>query len=283
MMKNKILTNTRKLKLELQFRWLRLIGKKPIKVYYWKKKVNFGDLITPSLLKYFGYVPVFSKPNKNTDIISTGSLIEHIKPGFDGYILGTGAIDEKTRNTFPNAKILGLRGKFTKQNLNVNKKIVLGDPGLISSILLVKRSERKYKLGIVPHFTDFNNKYIRMLANKFPSDILVIDVRNEPEHVLSQIDKCCHILSSSLHGLICADSLGIPNKWIKLSQLLGNDFKFHDYYSVFDLEPKPLILSGNETLDELISYTVLQNSKKLEEIKKGLTNAFENLHQTINR
>jgi pyruvyltransferase len=281
-MKNLIISPIKKIYKISRLKWLQLRGKKTIKVYYWKKKVNFGDLITPSLLKYFGYVPVFSKPDKNAELISTGSLMEHIKPGFNGYILGTGAIDEKTRNTFPNAKILGLRGKFTKQNLNVNKEIVLGDPGLISSILLEKRSAKEYKLGIVPHFSDIQNEYVRALEKKYPSEILVIDVRNEPEHVLSQMDKCSHILSSSLHGLICADSLGIPNKWIKLSQLLGNDFKFKDYYSVFGVEPQPLIINGSETPDELISHTVLQDSMKLQKVKEDLMNAFKNLYQTIN-
>ena len=35
----------------------------------------------------------------------------------------------------------------------------------------------------------------------------------------------CEIISSALHGLIAADSLNIPNKWIKLSnKLVGNNF-----------------------------------------------------------
>lgn len=254
-----------------------VLGKETVKVYYWKKKMNFGDLLTPSLLKYFGYTPIYSKPKQGTQLISTGSLIEHIDADFDGYILGTGAINAKTVNTFPNAKILGLRGKYSKKNLNGERDIILGDPGIISSVLLNSRSEKKYLIGIVPHFSDLNNSIVHDLVNKYPSEIALIDVRNYPEQVLSEMDECRHILSSSLHGLICADSLRIPNKWIKLSQLLGDDFKFKDYYSVYDYEPEPLFIDGDETPEELITYTRLQDSGKIQKIQDDLFKSFKNL------
>ena len=41
-------------------------------------------------------------------------------------------------------------------------------------------------------------------------------------------------MSSALHGLICADSLGIPNQHIILGEkVVGGEYKFKDYYSVF--------------------------------------------------
>lgn len=44
-------------------------------------------------------------------------------------------------------------------------------------------------------------------------------------------------MSTSLHGLIVADSYGIPNAWIKQPQDIGgNGYKFDDYYSAFDRE-----------------------------------------------
>ena len=91
------------------------------------------------------------------------------------------------------------------------------------------------------------------------------------------MDSCKHIISSSLHGLICSDSLGIPNRWIKLSQLLGNDFKFKDYYSVFDIEPQYIELSGQESIEELISKTELIDSEKMKKVKIELENQFLHL------
>ena len=61
--------------------------------------------------------------------------------------------------------------------------------------------------------------------------------------ILYQNLSCEAIISSALHGLIAADSFFFPNRWIKLSDnLMGGDFKFNDYYSVYDIDIQPLDL-----------------------------------------
>ena len=45
------------------------------------------------------------------------------------------------------------------------------------------------------------------------------------------------VLSSSLHGLVAADSFGVPNRHIVLSHKpKGDGFKFDDYYSAYGVE-----------------------------------------------
>jgi pyruvyltransferase len=58
------------------------------------------------------------------------------------------------------------------------------------------------------------------------------------------------VLSSSLHGLVIADSLRIPNQWAKLSTLIiGDDYKFVDYYSCFGIEnPEPIMPNDPKAL-----------------------------------
>lgn len=253
------------------------VGRRSIKVYYWNEEVNFGDLITRDLLKYYGFIPIWFN-ERRADLISTGSLIEHLSPSYSGTILGTGAIDSNTKTRFLNANIIGLRGKYTKKNLGVVESIVLGDPGLLADKLIEKeRSIKKNELGIIPHYSDANNSAIQKLKLKYGADIAVIDVRQQPTEVLKEMDACKHIISSSLHGLICADALGIPNRWIKLSELLGNDFKFNDYYSVFDITPEFKLLNGSESLEELIFMTKSIPEEKLTKVKNDLETQFINL------
>jgi pyruvyltransferase len=71
-----------------------------------------------------------------------------------------------------------------------------------------------------------------------------------------------------MHGLIAADSLHVPNAWLKLSdELRGEDFKFRDYYSVFNIEPKPLapvldLFRHTEALIETYSRPGLDDIKQ---------------------
>lgn len=78
----------------------------------------------------------------------------------------------------------------------------------------------------------------------------IIDVRQAPLDTLQQIASCDFIVSTAMHGLIAADSLGIPNKWIEVSDKVeGNGYKFKDYYSVFkEYSQTSYRLNENETI-----------------------------------
>jgi hypothetical protein len=61
--------------------------------------------------------------------------------------------------------------------------------------------------------------------------------------VVKAISECKLILSQSLHGLIVADALGIPNVWIEpSSKMIGGEFKFHDYFSTIECVKVPVSL-----------------------------------------
>jgi pyruvyltransferase len=62
-------------------------------------------------------------------------------------------------------------------------------------------------------------------------DVHMIDVTAEPAQVMCEIARCSTVISSSLHGLVAAEALGIPAAWVVLSdRVAGGTFKFHDYY-----------------------------------------------------
>ena len=138
-------------------------------------------------------------------------------------------------------EVLALRGKLSLSILESAigqplHDVVLGDPGLLISRLFDNHIvPKRYKLGIIPHYSDANNPLIEDIiqANNGCHRINILD---KPNVVIADIAQCERIVSTALHGLIAADSLGIPNRWIKVSdEVRGRGFKFHDYYSTFGI------------------------------------------------
>src|SRR5258708_4892822 len=105
-----------------------MVRLRPVASYYWPDIPNFGDRLSPFLLKHFSNIdPVWSPPGK-AEVISIGSLLEHIPPYYDGYILGTGKLypDSKLQLYTNTAKILALRGPLSASGISGD--YALGDP-----------------------------------------------------------------------------------------------------------------------------------------------------------
>ena len=103
--------------------------------------------------------------------------------------------------------------------------------------------------------------------------------------MIADLTSCELIFSSSLHGLIVADSFGIPNIHMELSdKLVGGNFKFEDYYSSVDKEHKTAVL--NTIMEERYwekLITDYQPVKKLGEIQAGLLSSFPYKRQNFVR
>lgn len=241
-------------------------------------KLNFGDLLTPCLFRHFGIIPI---PDPiDYDVVCVGSILDLIDSDYKGYILGSGLIYEKKKR-FLNANILALRGKLTQELIDAPKNIVLGDPGLLVDNLIKKSPRKRFEIGLVPHYVDKLDSRILRISERFKGQVKIIDVQREPISVLKDIERCDYILSSSLHGLVSADSLGIPNGWIVLSdKVFGSGFKFYDYSSAVDFKIKPNYLIGDEDINALIQMTH-QVAPKVEIIKNQLVELFKHFREKI--
>jgi pyruvyltransferase len=240
-----------------------------VKTYWYINEANFGDLLTPELIKSFGFSPVYTD-KASADLLFIGSILDNVPENYSGYIIGSGLISDQPKK-LPNAIILAVRGKLTRERINASNSTILGDPGLLIDRLIKERKNKEYPLGIVPHYVDKLNPKLLQIANRYKNEILLIDVQHQPKQVIAEIDKCEFIISSSLHGLITADSLGIPNAWVSLSnKIKGGGFKFNDYASAMGMEFEPILFSGYETLNELIKKTH-KPSAKIDQIKRELS------------
>ena len=123
----------------------------------------------------------------------------------------------------------------------------MADPGILAPMLInitnisELNNTKKYNLCIIPHYVDKKkNKTIKKRIHV--NNSIIINIEQNPIKFLESILQCKNVISSGLHGLIIADSLGIPNMRIRLSnKILGGNYKFGDYYSAYGFKLPPTI------------------------------------------
>jgi len=203
---------------------------KAVKEYHWAAMPNFGDALAPLLLERFAGVATEWSTVSQANVVTVGSVLEHIPPLWDGYVLGAGKMYSDSRLHLYGAatKVLGLRGPLSKQFYRGD--CAIGDPGLLADEL-VDPPERVYDLGIVPHIFDKDLAADKRFRNA-KWNTSVIDASADPLTVIRQIGSCKKIVTSSLHGLIVADAFGIPRRfeYTKRFDKEGGVFKFRDYH-----------------------------------------------------
>ena len=211
------------------------LKKASIKLYWWAAPNinNFGDTVSKDIiLNLFGRNIVFA-PLEECDIVAAGSILElagEVSRNSKFYVWGSGFIRKDSHNiNLDRAVFKAVRGQKTIQR--IEKNVPTGDPGiLIAPTYLLRRKKHSKNIGVIIHYADKNTAIAKKISKD--SRFTIIDPLDEPRNVAEKISNCGLILSSSLHGLIFADSLSIPNIHIKISQnITGGNYKFEDYYS----------------------------------------------------
>lgn len=195
-----------------------------LRLYHWNARPNFGDALSPLILKHFAGIDTQWSTPGTSDIISTGSIIEHLPAYYTGVIIGAGRLGNGPNNLYSHtADILALRGPLTAAG--VRGDYALGDPGLLAPEL-VGPQDRIHPLGVLPHWTD------TQLAARFAQyHPFIIDPAWDPIRVIAAIGSCQKLATSSLHGIIVADSFGVPRRLEPTpTPDVGGTFKFRDYH-----------------------------------------------------
>lgn len=221
---------------------------------------NFGDQLNRNLLNFFK-IKYSCVPVEETENIFIGSILSwKYKKNLN--VWGAGLIYERL-NFLGGLNVHCLRGEKTKSFIERTKKIrlgncLLGDPALLCKHIFTEKEEKKYDVGIVCHAGDDPNSQYLKNIDLHRKSFTFIDVRDDPKEVCRKIKQCRFILSSSLHGLIVADSYGIPNRRFILATSSNPNntrfsFKFEDYYSIYKgiVIPKAVdLVAGEKIKDE---------------------------------
>lgn len=201
-----------------------------IPFYYYNINDNFGDLITPYFLNKFCDRDSFEFDfsNKKPKIISCGSIMRLCDENTIVWGSGIRHINQNINKGI----IKSVRGPLTRKRLleiECYCPPIYGDPGLLLPLYYFPVIEKKYKLGIIPHYIHYDTVY--KMYNGI-EDIKVIKLINKDiEVVINDILSCEKTISSSLHGIIISDAYNIPNKWVKFNDdIYGDDTKYYDYF-----------------------------------------------------
>ena len=226
-----------------------------VRVYWWNEQPNFGDAMNPFLLeRLFGVTAVWA-PLEEADLTGSGSVIQWIGPALGDrtrlvHVWGSGFIHDLEPGPRPDVvRYHAVRGPHTRALAGADPSTSLGDPGLLSAEALGARPATSHAIGVVPHLWDLHSPTVTEAVER--AGALLIDVRQDPETVIRQIASCEHVFSSSLHGLIVADSFAIPTTWFVETPLFGGAFKFDDYYASFGLVRRPHALRAGSDLATL--------------------------------
>ncbi|MEP6389780.1 MAG: polysaccharide pyruvyl transferase family protein [Halioglobus sp.] len=233
----------------------------PLRLYWSASKPNVGDWLSPLIVQSYTSRQVVHAPAKRCDMMSIGSVLQKAKnhfwsPSLD--IWGSGFMHAGGPTKLKH-RVHAVRGKLTRQRLVGCQDIVCGDPGLLLPRIMgdYATDQRPVTVGVVPHYWDRENVQVKRFIESFPG-AKFIDIFSKVEDFVREVNQCECILSSSLHGLVIADAYGIPNQWLVLSDKVeGNNFKFRDYYSVFDM-PTPEFMQL-ETIDAATIETIVSS------------------------
>ena len=250
-----------------------------IKLHWAHSKPNFGDCLSPLICELVSGKRVIYSKIPRCDLIAAGSLLARLKEkpwSHKVNVWGTGSIIEskphRSRHIYH-----AIRGKHSAAQISNAQITTFGDPGLLADQLInSSQVAKRHEIGIVPHYKDRDHPSTIRLQNTL-HQAKVIDVFQSPKEVITQIAQCHTILSSSLHGLITADALGIPNQRIQISGAIrGGDWKFNDYYSTFDISPSKFLAS--ELIENDLSNSFDQYARpSIELIKEKLHRSFPDL------
>lgn len=257
---------------------------------YWQRRApgygDFGDELSRKICEYMTGRSIEFSELANADLVALGSVLEleHALPTtwdqYTGYVWGTGRLSDRGLVNLCRARVWAVRGTLTLNGIlcEARDSIVAGDPGLLAHVL-ARGKAKQFVLGFVPHWSQLGHPALKSPLFR-RAGIRVIDPCEPVQNVVELIARCEHVLSSTLHGLVVADSLRIPNEWCRLKNGELEDpelaeFPFRDYYSVFGMDNKePVPITGDEGLEHLLGRLEQYDRPGLSQIQRRLVESF---------
>lgn len=217
-------------------------GRLPL--FWWDRETNFGDFLGPFLAELITGRRAFNIRHLPgvPGLASVGSISAKL-PHAGIALWGSGLLRPiRSPASHLPSRVHAVRGRLTRKQMqrhygsDVPK--VFGDPALLLPKYYQPAADQRTKgrIALIPHFLHREGA----LAAGAADDIALIDVAGEPEDVLGQIASARCVVSTSLHGIICAQAYGVPWAWLQNAEhdVNGGAFKFEDFFSTLGGDPR---------------------------------------------
>lgn len=236
---------------------------------YWSESKNLGDLLSPIIVDYMLSLKHIS-PNKEISerkhLYAVGSVLTS---GIqDATVWGSGVLNASLTYRLEKRKldVRAVRGPFTRAVLidyGYEVPEIYGDPAiLLPEVYTPEETAKKYKYGFIFHKDYELAEEALQSVNK--DDYIILDIcTDDYKSFINRLSSVETIVSSSLHGIILAESYGVKAVLLKPQVDI---LKYYDYYYSTGRLKFPIAEDLRSALSsvpaELPDFTSLRNGLK---------------------
>jgi pyruvyltransferase len=202
----------------------------------WRLLYNFGDELNRLVLPPAFQQSIEWVPPSQAQVIGIGSIMElTLRRNANAAYWGTGLRGDVTLSSQDIACLrrnsLAVRGPRTRDMLGLPMDTPVGDPALVlSRIRGAKEWDRDGPVVLIPHFSSWSKTEDVSYLRRALGDPVLAAPNTAAPAMLDLIESASCVVSSSLHGLIVADALGVPSVHLSGKNTNETSFKFQDYY-----------------------------------------------------
>ena len=249
------------------------IERNKVNLEYWKRSTNIGDLLAPVIYNWMlsrQGLDADAGINRTVHLLTLGSILAEGRIPVDATVWGTGlhhfsGIAKLARySKIVKLDIRALRGPVTAYALKFCGypfPEIYGDPAILMPLIHPCAKEEKYEYTVIRHFKSAGQPQVE--------NVHYLDTRTDDiDFFIREICSSRLVISSSLHGIILAESYGIPAVFLQ-ENMEEELIKYHDWY----YSTKRNKIRFAYSIDEALRTDPMP-TPYLDDMRKGLMDSF---------
>lgn len=207
-----------------------------VNLEWWNSSLNIGDtlakIVYDYMLDYYNLDP-HKRIQRTVHLNTIGSIIAI--GNYDAVIWGSGLHCNRTINNlikhqkYVKYDVRAVRGPITEsllESAGYQCPHVYGDPAVIMPLIYTPINIKKeYSISVIVHYSKVKTAKDLEERGYHTINVLTDDYR----YFIDEICKSKLVISSSLHGIILAETYGVPAIFLR-NGIENEEMKFYDWY-----------------------------------------------------